>query len=314
MKDRRIKEDNLKRAVFILYDMELNNYLITRAIQKINAQIAPLGLEKNHTPPKKKQSKVSFWNIFGAIALNAVTIGVVLGAVAGVLSMFFGGNLISYILWPIAVPLFAAYGGLTGLAAAIIIAAVIKIISRSIKRKKNDAIYQNEYAEYQEKVLADKQRLEAEFTQKQTLTEQLKELKEKLEISEKLLLEFYEISELSIEFRHIIPVGYMYEYAKLGAANGLDGLCDLVRNDIKNNAAFNALSDTVDDHSAQQREIHRELRRSNGECDMMVNTEYTAAEQNEKISEYISERIVKEAEYQSYMMIFKANADTPEQA
>ena len=44
---------NVKEAVSILYDMELHNYKMTRAIQRLNYEISCLGNPKRFDQPSK---------------------------------------------------------------------------------------------------------------------------------------------------------------------------------------------------------------------------------------------------------------------
>lgn len=74
-----MENQSLAKCISLLYDMELNNYLMTRGIQQLDKKIAGLGQSRQFSKPAKKENTV----LISDGLLTGVSGGGILGGIAG---------------------------------------------------------------------------------------------------------------------------------------------------------------------------------------------------------------------------------------
>lgn len=74
----------LKKGIAILYDMELNNYMMTKTISDLYHRANRLGKASHFEEPQKRKSTYQFGNEWiGSLASVGALLGILLGGVAG---------------------------------------------------------------------------------------------------------------------------------------------------------------------------------------------------------------------------------------
>ena len=297
-------EDNrLQKGIAILYDMEKNNYLMTRAISQLNHRINKLGLRKTFRVPSKKHVGFEFADLLGLLWIP----GIIVGAIVG---FFIALDQLRGLFVNILV------GGALGLIGSILLSFIIGYAVYLRENGEAERQY-NEYCqEYNNLIKSDKLRVIDELYQKEYLIEQRDMLISQKSKSESLLNSFYEVIGIDTAYRNIVPIGYMYEYSRLGISRkleGADGLYYLIRQELRAEQLIYTLqeiSEKLDTIIDQQREIYRELHSINEKCDRMIKLAEKAVKIGEyqveqsEIAAYNLERIRKEEEFQSFMQAY----------
>lgn len=311
-------EDNrLQKGIAILYDMEKNNYLMTRAISQLNQTIKTLGSKKNIAPPVEK--KESFMDIFLELLWSMgilIIFGGIIGAISGVVYSFSRGILVGIMSSIFSGICFGIVGGIVGLAIALILSLILGYMSFSRKTAENQRSYEEAYQKYNALVQSDNQRVSEEIKQKKHLREQRDLLVARKIKSVSLLNSFYETIGIDAAYRNIVPIGYMYEFSRLGISRkleGADGLYYLIMQELRADElkyTLQEISEKLDMIIDQQREIYRELHSINEKCDRMIKLAEKAVKIGEyqveqsEIAAYNLERIRKEEEFQSFMQAY----------
>ena len=65
---------DLQKSISILYDLELNNYLMTNTINQIKEKDSKLCIAKSISKPAKEKNEVS---IFSAVITTAIILGII---------------------------------------------------------------------------------------------------------------------------------------------------------------------------------------------------------------------------------------------
>lgn len=292
--------NNLTQALGLLYDMEMNNYYMTRSIEKFDEEIQKLGIRKNITAPQKRYST-------SEDSIGYMTVVVFL--VSLVMSIIGAYKLDSF------------WVGLLIFIATLFVGMFLAAFFVEIKENREaEYVYEKEYEIFAEELRVDNIRVERENKEKTFLIQQRNLLlKRKAEASEKLN-EFYSKLNIAEEFRNLLPLGYMYEFARLGISTkleGVDGLYYLVHKELRADCfqlSLNEISRRLDSIIDNQRSISVELRALNDKCDNIIEQTKEKAEisaknndlleqavKNTEISKYNSERIKKELEYQTFI-------------
>ena len=210
------------------------------------------------------------------------------------------------------------YGGMIGGIGGLIIGAIYGAIYKKKDEKKIEEEYRRDVKEHLEAEIADDLRVQCEWEKQKSLRRQRNILSQRYEESQRVLEKLYDKMGIDENFRHIIPIGYMYEFSRLGIATQLEGnkgLYDRVREEMKMDDILRKLdeiSDKLDVIIDNQRALHNELIEINRKCDRMVqmtletvrNTESIVC--NTAVTAYNTERIQKELEYQNFMMLYSA--------
>lgn len=92
-----MNKEQLRKGISILYDMELNNYLMTKTISRMSYEIENLGIKRNFSEPRLQRDSNNqglgwiggfgclgaFIGMFVGVFANALLSGVVLGILIG---------------------------------------------------------------------------------------------------------------------------------------------------------------------------------------------------------------------------------------
>lgn len=301
--------NELAEGITIVYDMETNNYLMTRAIQNLRKQAIPLGKKRNIIAPKRKkvvdENKGTYTNcgMFGALV----------GAVVF--------TIVSLNWWGLGAPLIVILiGGLLGFVVAWSLARIPGQAKYKKKVELAEKQYQRERENYKLRLSQEKERVNNEIQLKNYILMQKEILEDKLCESQELLVSFYGTLGIDERFRNIVPIGYMYEFIRLGIARELGGdkgLYYLIMQELRwdqLNCTLQEISNKLDQIINNQKLLYQELVNINHACDYLVeNAVYSAklladtkkqAEKsaiNSEVTAYNTTRCAAELEYQSFM-------------
>lgn len=307
----------LKKQVSILYDMELNNYLMNEMISRLDYEIDSLGKKKKILAPQKLNGdKEIILTMVGTGAFYAAIIGAVGGLIynfvvdEGILDMILG-----FFFYPLT-------WGTTGVVAGAVLGLIVGLILFVLDKKNDKKIYEEDCEEYENALEKDAIRVEREKKEKDILIRQRDLLVKRKNEATIKLKSFYSLSGIDSNYRNIVPIGYMNEFIRLGISNhleGSDGLYYLIRQELRADQfqyTLDEISYKLDDIIDSQREIYGELRNINRRCDYLIdqtNKSVRLAAQNNsllndavaqtRITAYNTERIAKETEFQNYMLI-----------
>ncbi len=306
--------ENLKTGISILYDMEMNNYLMTRAIEKLNRKISGMGYSQKINAPRKQEGD----HCTVTVGIIGGVIGAVLGLIIGLLSgclddsPFFIFDRIGDVIKNILKTMLIC--AVVGLVLGIIIGLLIDIFDgRAAKRE-----YKESMREYYQQVNDDNNRVAWEKQQVSYLIKQRDALKYKLAQSKQILNQFYNRMNIDANYRNIVPIGYMDEFMRLGIATrleGADGLYYLVRNELRADQfqhTLEEISGKLDIIIDQNSRIYGELINTNKKVDSLIRTtennarimndSFNRIESNTGIAAYNAQRAAEEARFQSFML------------
>lgn len=309
----------LKKKISVLYDMELNNYLMNEMISRLEDRIDSLGKKRNIAAPQKAGKDSDL--LIGSMGTGALIFAII-GAVWGLIYNFvfeegFFSKVLGFFFYPFTCGAAGVFiGGVLGL--------IVGLILLHFDKKEIEKAYKKECFEHSEALKKDSLRVEHEKREKEILIQQRDLLiKRKSEATIKLK-SFYSLSGIDSHYRNLVPIGYMNEFIRLGISNhleGADGLYYLVRKELRADrfqCSLDEISYKLDDIIDRQREIYGELRNINQRCDYLIdqtNKSARLAAQNNsllndavaqtRITAYNTERIAKETEFQNYMLICK---------
>ncbi len=301
-------ESNLRQAIDILYDMEINNYMMTRSIKEIDRKISGLGRIKNIAEPTLSEpyTEVKAW------AGGGMFIGAGLGILIGLFSSC-GGGLGAGIINVLKL-------GFIGYVVGILSGTILGMVRKSAERSKDKKKYQEDLREYSRKIANDDRRVELENQQIAYLKKQKANLCIKLAQSNHLLKQFYNKVNIDETYRNLVPIGYMVEFMRLGIANkleGADGLYYLVRRELRDDMlrrSLDEISSKLDVIIDNQSRLYQELKNTNKKVDKLIQTtidnsrrmenSLNKIEYNTGIAAYNSQRAAKEASYQSFLLTY----------
>ena len=301
----------LREGISILYDMELNKYLVQRAINQLNAKIASLGHTKRFYKPSIRESDFDIWEFIWVFAGISAVIFAVIGSIYGFFSS--GSGFFNKLFGIIAGPIII--GPIGGIVGFIIGSVTAFIISRRDKASR-EAELAEENETYNKNLAADKRRVDAELKQKKKLSDERDALLTAMHSMDIKIDEFYDCMEIDGKFRNIVSIGYMHEFVRLGISNkldGTDGLYYLILQELRMDQMQYTLDeicsklDKIIDH---QHALYNDLQKMNKKCDSLISTaikQASAAEktaQNSAIAAYNSERAARELEFQNFMLLY----------
>lgn len=304
----------LKDGISILFDMEINNYNMTRSIEKLDNQISSLGHKHQYSYPVMKEGRsFSVGRTFAVSLISSICI-LLLGLF---ISYLFDNNSsirIDELLSVIKISFF------TGLIAGALVDVLIQLAQKSICDSRIKSEYDDEIKHIKELERKDEERVKKELEQKKFLLNEKNILLSKKASAIENTTKFYNDMKIDPHYRNLIPIGYMHEYAKLGIATkleGVDGLYNLVRKDLRQDQFKYQLEDIsrkMDQIIDNQHSMYTVLCRINSKCNNMIQSVVSLSKQinttnqslqeisaKSEIAAYNSERSRKELEYQSFM-------------
>ncbi|MBQ3068818.1 MAG: hypothetical protein IJD01_02585 [Clostridia bacterium] len=316
---------NIKKALSILYDMEKNDYMMAYMIQELNESIDCLGIREDIEEPVYESSVE--YNVATSIA-GPTIFGVFIGALLGMMSgcarrpevstglldavgNTFNSieNMIGGVFWG------AIIGGVAGL----LIGFLYSFYAKKKAAEEDYYNYEFQRKKYEVELKKDNERVQQEMRQRGFLIRQRDALIKRRSEAGSMLIQFYNAAGIDRKYRNIVPIGYMYEYARLGISNhldGVDGLYNLTENALRQDQFYlkmeeisQKLSTIIDNQHA----IYEELRNLNRTCNRIVQSVESLSGQigdlrkevadHNRISEYNQERMLNELEYQRIMGI-----------
>ena len=312
-----MEQKTIKEAISILYDMEIHNYKMTRAIQRLNYEISCLGKPRNFSAPTKRESTANgVWP--GCLAMLGVIFGAIFGGASGCnsTSSFFGSieNGIEGLLG----------GGFAGLLIGGLFGLAIAGIGKFNRDSKYEEEYEKELQIYNSKLAADEFRVEKELKRKRFLEAERKSLIERQQKAQQVLTMFYMKVGIDKNYRSLIPISKMHEIVSLGITTefyGENGLNDRVRKELREDAFYvklDEISQKLDTIISKTDRLYGEILNLNSQCENLISATMQSAQiaennnallseavKNTEIAAYNSERIATEQRYQSFMMTWK---------
>ncbi len=304
----------LQKGISILYDLELNDYLMAKAIAKLDDEIAYLGRPKNISKPVKGSAKSGALYWIGTITVVAAIAGGIIEAIKEFINA--EGFFIKFL---------SAFGGaiagaVTGAIIGLIIGLIVSVFLKSSSIATAERNFKNACDRYEKDISADNMRVQNELRRKEFLIKERNSLVNRRNEASRKLKKYYDVMGIDNKYRNLVPIGYMNEFARLGISRhleGADGLYYLVRNELRfdqMNATLNDIAYSLDSIVDKQRELYAEVTSMNRRCDKMIsltlqnakNTERSLNRiaENTSIVAYNSERISQELAFQNFMLYY----------
>lgn len=332
--------DEIKNLVSMLYDMELNNYMMSCCIQNIAQTMS--GLKKRRIISKPIYTVTSFQkkkNKFNNCVIIGALIGFILGGIiALIIGCNAGGGVDVALTAPFAIIYYGAIVGVIGTFIGIIIGCVQ---TKKTEKENNENCkllelqdkenYKRAIEKYNYDCRKERERLEEEgilyaqlLLEKNTLEKQLTE-------SKNTLKQLYDDADIEPAYRNLVAIGYMNELISIEAATqlkGSNGLYYLVRKELRQDnleGILNGISDQLNTIISQNNRLHNELMLMNQEsvrlsgkilselketskAQMEMNNSMRSIERNTRYSSYSNAltsynttRMRKELEYQAFL-------------
>ena len=310
---------DVKKAVSILYDMEIHNYKMTRAIQRLNYEISCLGNPKRFDQPSEPEYPSLHQEPTGCLfPIIGMIVGFVVGMVIGLqsemkflLTMFLGflGPFIG--------------GGLAYGIEYLFHAAKCGEDEEELYRDRLRS-YERKMRDYFRAIELDEIRVEKELQQKKILEVQRSELIKRRQKAEQILAAFYMKVGVDQSYRSLIPISKMHEIISLGITTefyGENGLNDRVRRELREDAFYvklDEISQKLDTIVSKTDRLYGEILNLNSQCETLISATMKSAQiaannnallseavKNTEIAAYNSERIAAEERYQSFIMTYR---------
>ena len=317
-----MKESKNKEAIKLLYDMEMNNYKMTRTISRLNYEISCLGNPAYiHEPAEPQYPEFSR----GEVGCLPITLGGILGLVFGIaLSVpAFEDGFFGFFLGMFCLALGLGLGVFVGWGCGVIKKEIDRTNREDEAYKKSKANYVIECELYEEKMQNDAIRVEKEKRQKAILIAERDFLIQRREHAQEFLKKCYVTIGIDAMFRSLIPIAKMYEIVSLGITDrfgGENGLYDRVRRELREDAFYVKLEEIIqklDTIISQNDRLYQEIGYLNQQCEKMISASRQSAQlaaqnnvllqqaiKNTEISAYHAERIAAEERYQSFLMTY----------
>lgn len=268
---------DLKQAVSMLYDMELDICFLEHSIdeieKRINAVVFPV-------KPIKRESKYEMKKM-----LIFMAVGGALGAFIGMV----GSDALGFIVCGLGV----------------IFSYFIYEWIRCTDTKECDNEYQNALNEYGKENSKQKGIRCALMQQKDDLVTRRNEAKNKLE-------QFYDLAGIDEKYRNLIAIGYMKDFLSLSICTkleGTDGLYYMIRKELRWDTletSLSRISSQLDRSIATERAIldnlHEYQRRSEEMISRVLDDIQRGIHSSTAIATYNAERVRKEIEYQNHFL------------
>ncbi len=308
-------QKNLPRCISMLYDMELNQYLMTREIAQLNEKISSLGRERRISDAvrgKNQKSVIEYVLKVGSLcAFAAMPIGAIYYFTT---NHGFFDKLFSIIEGPI---VFGFFGAIIGAVAGLIIG----IIKKGNEDKALNARFESDKSKHEKAVALDSARLKREKMQKALLTAQRDKLMRRRSEAQNKLAGFYNSCGIDSNYRNLVPIGYMNDFIRLGISKrleGSDGLYYLIRHELRMDQlqyTLEEISYKLDTIIDRQSRIYSDLSEMNQKCsDLFSRTvkmaedvassrrALSSIEESSALAAYNTSRIEAENRYQTFML------------
>lgn len=311
---------DLQKSISILYDLELNNYLMTNTINQIKEKDSKLCIAKSISKPAKEKNEVS---IFSAVITTAIILGIIgacIGLYLGIKLCKEEGfltlqtlSLVTILVTIIGCALCLVGGAIAGGVCGLIIGLLIGIIRKIVEQNNVNSANENKNIEYKKKLESEEKRMTDESQKRSFYRGQIQILNDKLAESNKNLEIIYNAVGIDKSFRNLICMGYMEEYIRLQIATklgGVDGLYFVIKQQLnfdQINASLNVIIEKLDTIIDNQSHLYHAISAVNDKCASMVdqletisyNTYSTAYDT--AINTYVDERRDQELDYLNYI-------------
>lgn len=301
-----MEKHQLKKGISILYDMELNNYLLTRMISKLDYKISCLGYKNQFSCPEKPREASIDGETISAWTGGGLFLGAFLGGATGCTEGIIDGIGGLFV------------GGIVGLIIGVIIGFVAAGTKQSNEDDKRNQEYEKQCREYERLVKNDERRVERELQKREALLNIKNDLVHKRNLSEKKLKQFYNYMGIDEDYQYLLPIAYMKDFVRLGISDkleGADGLYYLIRQELRwevMQATLEDISRKLDKIIDKQSQIYSELCAMENKSNRLIESVESAFRENANLLEavktsaeltaYHSERSARESEYQSFLM------------
>lgn len=307
----------LTEGLEIIYNMELNDYLMLKAIGELDKEIKRLNYTQKPAPPPTINEP--FLN--PVYAIPCIVIGAVIGFIVGIILAVTAGNGFFYTLLDVIVsPIVGAViGGLCGG----VVGLIVMIICKKQDKKSAIKAHKKEVSAYSLKMIAYEDIKSENKAKQNILISQRSSLVKRQKESLNKLIGFYDTMGIDETYRNIIPIGYMLELSKLGVSNkleGVDGLYYLVRKELRNDKlqySLNEISNKLDSIISNQHNMYHQITNVEKKCNKLINSAVASAElavknnqllneavKNTSITAYNSERVKQEIQFQNFMKYY----------
>ncbi len=327
------QEKHLQKGIGILYDMEKNNYLMTKSISELEKRASCLGNPKDISRPmlKKIENKMSFLDTISVLAGPTGFVGAIVGGIVGLITGIISCKTLDLIIailfgWLIiacVVVVFALIGAGIGIGVGALLGVGADQLDRKNTKTKNmqfEKEYAAELEKYKSAKARDEVRVKKELQERKEILRQRDCVQQRLDDATETLEKFYNQMNIHPQYRNLIAIGYMNKFVELGIATklgGADGLYYLIMKELQWEQlkfTLNNIVNRFDELIEKTNRLHDDLREMNATCEIMVNktsrlvNEMSKSNQlNEKIKEntavtaYNSERMAKELEFKNFM-------------
>lgn len=309
--------NKLTDAISILYDMEMNNYFMTKTINELKEAADELGIEQKINKPIRVSASFSS-SLISSCSISLVicaVLGVIFGIIGGVISN--SNGFFESIFGAIAGAIcFGLIGAAIGLVLGIITSFFVYLKNVNTANKANSIRLED----YNRKKVEYQQKLNNEYKAKEIILCERNNLIKRKQEAITVLNDFYSVVGIAPEFRNLIPIGYMYNFSRLGISTkleGVDGLYYLINKELRMDQLQYSLEDIskkMDTIIDNQHRIYTELTHINAKCDTIISQTQTAAfyaaennvllqnaVMNTYITSYTAKRIEKELSYSNFM-------------
>ena len=308
-----MEDVKLGEKIHALYDMELNDYLMLRALRSMDAEINRLGKKTNFgVLQPSAERRVNIFNIAMGSAVGVAIFGAIIGLIYG---WSRGSKTSSF---PLMSSLeagfdFCLYSAIVGLILGFIIGLILKSREdRNVESQFQEAVIQRKNEEKK-----DLMRVEKEVELRRKLQYQRGILDDRRRRGRNALESFYKAASIDEKYQNLVPIAYMDEFFRLGVSRkleGPDGLYYLVRQELRADQfqlTLEEISSKLDVIIDQQRDIYMALVDMNAKCDRMIQQAIKTSKKldrlediakSSEIAAYNSQRIAAEGAYMALFM------------
>lgn len=289
----------LSKVVSILYDMELNDYYMTKSIKDLDVKINSLGLYNYYKEPVK--ARVSLWDYLLTFGGGGFLVGCAF-AFFSIWDFFDWSTFLSTAFLRIVI--------------GTILGVVVSFCVFAAKRNTIKKEFNREVSMFNYYVNLDRDRVSRELYEQKILTDKRMLLENQKQNSLLKLQQFKNMSGIDKKFCNIVALGYMNEFINLGISTkleGADGLYYLILQELRWDQmmlTMEEISAKLDEVIDNQRMLHMDLVEMNQKSSKMIGelmngVQNLNANVNElkSIEQYNGTRIRQELEFQNFMLI-----------
>lgn len=306
--------EQIKEYLAIVLDMEKNLYIQSKVIQKMDKEINSLGIKSKYNVPRKSEYKE---NVGPYILVTSLVFGLAGYLINVAITMEKSSGLIESASAP-----FKAIGpAIIWIIVGIVVGAIIAGIKNSSLENENEARYNIELKEYNQKVERDNERVRRELIRKHEIQNQRNELYKKYTESAQRLKQMYDYNIIESDFRGFVPIATIYQYFCQGRTYSLgfdqqtgdQGAYNIYKDELHHKIIIGKLDiviDKLDTIISNQERLVSTIREANRKVDQLSKGIHNATKRIEgainnqtAIQEYNAERQLAELRFMNTMNI-----------